>query len=169
MDTKQSKFINFIEQQDFDKAAYFLSTLSPQEISDFLQKMHEAISFKVHSVSVLKRQLKPNHSYNDFHKAWLPPLDQKDITSTPTGVSAHYFPFSVRVINAVNIKNPTEIISIGLMGASKQDLETLQSNTNAASAQTLKTEATRHTEIEKVSIKVAETEFFECKDDNILG
>ena len=131
--------------------------------------MHEAIQFKIYSVSVLKRELNPNLSYADFHQAWLPPMDKKDITVTSTGVSVQYFPFPVRVINAVNVKNDKEIISIGLMGATKQDIANLQSGSTDQYKKTLKTEAIRHDQIEKVSTKVGDTDFFECKDDNNLG
>ncbi|MCX5924119.1 MAG: hypothetical protein NTZ68_01720 [Candidatus Dependentiae bacterium] len=166
---KLDTFLNHIKSQDFQSAAQILSSYNQQEIVIALQAMHEAIQFKVHSISILKRELNPNTSYDDFHQAWLPPIDKKDVTITSTGVSVHYFPFPVRVINAVNIKNDKEIISIGLMGATKQDIENLQSSSTDQYKKTLRTETARHDQIEKVSTKVGNTDFFECKDDNNLG
>jgi hypothetical protein len=166
---KLDAFLNHIKEQDFNTAAQLLGNCSQGEVVAALQAMHEAIQFKVHSVSILKRELKPNVSYDDFHQAWLPPMDKKDITMTSTGVLVHYFPFPVRVINAVNIKNDKEVISIGLMGATRQDIEKMQSSSTDQDKKILKTETVRHDQIEEVSTKVGDTDYFECKDDNNLG
>jgi len=160
-------FIEAIQAQDFNSAAQQLLNCNQQEIAQALQKMSQIDNFKVTAISVLKRELQPNYSYNDFHTAWLPPLDPKDISSTATGVSANYFHFPVRVLNGINVANDKEIISIGLMNISKSDLIKLQSKT--AHQNILKTEAMRHDQISKVAQKIGETIYFECKDDNRLG
>jgi len=164
-------FINYMQAQDFNSAAQLLKNLSEQETAQALQALWEFQNFAVNSVSVLKRELKDGHSYNDFHTAWLPPLDKKDITTTSTGVSAHYFPYPVRVINAINIANDKEIISIGLMHLKKEDILKMQSaNSHHQDNSNLpQTNVVRHDQIGEVANKIGETIFFECKDDNRLG
>lgn len=162
-------FIEYIKKEDFKSAAQLLQDCNVDEIAQHLEHMYKAVHFKVNSISVLKRKLKDDASYNDFYHAWLPPLDKQEIKHTNTGAVASYFPFSTRVINAVNVADEQEIISIGLMSATKQEIEDLQHKQGKQNKSVLKTESVRHDEIEDVAVKIGQTQFFVCKDDNMLG
>lgn len=110
-------------------------------------------------VSVLHRKLKPDCSYEDFYQAWLPPgLDGND----PTKKAVEYFKGPVQVINAVNAMDETDVISIGLVWATKEEIEN-------DVARTKQTEAIRAEKISKVADKSQETKFYIIKDINFLG
>jgi len=155
---------SLLQKSDYLEAAKLLQQCSAEAIATVLKQFHEQHNFVVHSISLLTREIKPNFTYQDFHQAWLPPLDPSLLHRTATGVSASYFPFPTRVINGINTHNPNQIISIGLMGATSADLQQLQKNQAI-----LNVEKIRHDQIEKVSTKVGETLFFMCRDDNRLG
>lgn len=110
-------------------------------------------------ISVLHRKLKPHCTYKDFYQAWLPPgLNGKD----PTKEAVQYFKGPVQVINAVNVADPTDIISIGLIWATQEEIETDIQRTQS-------TEAQRGKNISKVTDKSQETKFYCVKDVNLLG
>lgn len=110
-------------------------------------------------VSILHRKLKPNCDYNDFYQAWLPPgLNKKD----PTKEAVEYFKAPVQVINAVNVADLTDIISIGLVWATQEEIE-------ADIERTKMIEAQRHEQICKIADKSQETKFYLVKDVNLLG
>jgi len=110
-------------------------------------------------IAVLHRKLKPNCTYKDFYEAWLPPgLHGKD----PKKEAVNYFAGPVQVINAVNINDATDIISIGIIWASSAEIdEDVQ--------RTAPTEAIRGEKILKVADQGKENKFYVVKDVNLLG
>ena len=58
---KLDTFINHIKTQEFQSAAELLSNYNQQETAIALQAMHEAIQFKVHSISILKKRIKAKY------------------------------------------------------------------------------------------------------------
>lgn len=110
-------------------------------------------------VSVLYRKLKPNHTYEDFYRAWLPPgLAGKNPQKEPVS----YFDSPVQVINAVNVNDPTDIISIGIVWGTPEEIE-------ANMKKTENTEAQRREKVSQVADKGQETKFYYVKDVNLLG
>lgn len=104
------------------------------------------------TLSVLFRKLKKGNSYEDFRKAWLPPTDNLE----------NYFDLPVVVINAVNLQDPEEIISIGLVSA---DVEEAMKQYQ----QYEKTEAERQTQIEAVSDQSQEPKLCRILNIDVLG
>ena len=73
-----------------------------------------ALSRKPILISVLERELKEENEFENFYQAWLPPKEAQN----PIEVAGEYylqtFPTPVRVINAVDIKDPKRVFSVGL-------------------------------------------------------
>ena len=110
-------------------------------------------------ISVLHRKLKPGDTYEDFYQAWLPPsLKGKDATQEAVG----YFKVPVQVINAVNTNDSTDIISIGLIWATTEEIADDIERSKS-------TETLRSKKISKVADKSQETKFYQIKDVNLLG
>lgn len=110
-------------------------------------------------ISVLQRKLKANYIYEDFYQAWLPPiLNDKD----PTKEAVGYFKEPVQVINAVNANDPTDVISIGIVWGSTEQIQ-------GDIERTQETEAQRREKISQVADKSQETKFYYVKDINLLG
>lgn len=110
-------------------------------------------------VAVLHRKLKPGKVYEDFYQAWLPPgLEGKD----PTEEAVEYYKGPVEVINAVNTKDPTDIISIGIIWSNyvevEEDIERVKDS-----------EQMRGEKISKVADSSQENKFYEVMDNNLLG
>jgi hypothetical protein len=80
-------------------------------------------------MAVLVRRLKEDVTYEEFRDAWLP---------------EHGFGREVRVLNAINVDDPRQIVSVGLMpGATKE-------NVPAFLESVAKSEAARHERIDAV-------------------
>lgn len=107
---------------------------------------------KPQAVSVLFRKLKDGQSYEDFRKAWLPPVD--DVS--------HYFDTPILVINAQNVSDPTEIISIGLVFANIEEAMEKYEKYQVI-------EDIRQEKIDKITDQSAETRFCNVLDIDILG
>ena len=85
-------------------------------------------------VSVIVRRLRSDRTYDDFRQVWYPDRG---------------FGVPSRVINAVRIDEPREIVSIGFLDVKPDDLEQLAADIASA-------EAKRHYRIEEV---IESTEF----------
>lgn len=107
---------------------------------------------KPRTMSVLFRKLKDGKSYHDFRKAWLPPVENIN----------QYFHAPTLVINACNIKNPNEIISLALIW---EDIQEAIQNYERYQ----ETEALRHQRIEQVTDQSAETRVCQIVDIDVLG
>lgn len=80
-------------------------------------------------IAVLVRRLKDGVTYEQFREAWAP---------------EHGFGTDVRVLNAVSVDDPREIVSVGLMpGATREDLPAFLERAAAS-------EAARHERIDGV-------------------
>ena len=114
---------------------------------------------KIKCVSMLKRKLKEGQTYKDFHNAWLPPgVD----ANAPDSKPKNYFPDAVQVINAVNIEDPTEIISIGLIPAELSDvMEVIPT--------IMETEKQRHDAIEAVADFIENNTLYQVMEVQELG
>lgn len=99
-------------------------------------------------VAVLVRRLKEGVTYDDFREAWLP---------------EHGFGRDVRVLNALNVVDDRELVSIGLMpGATKEDLP-------AFLEQVGDSEARRHGKIEDVIDSIELRAIYEVVGDEDLS
>jgi hypothetical protein len=80
-------------------------------------------------IAVLVRRLKEGVSYEEFREAWAPEQG---------------FGRDVRVLNAVNVEDPRELVSVGLVpGATKEELPAVLESVRES-------EAKRHAQIDDV-------------------
>ena len=116
-------------------------------------------------VSILYRKLHKKKTLNDFHQAWFPAKPSCHRLQQSGQTFQQFFPAPTRVINAVNIKNPEEVLSIGFTWVDNesqgQDMWRL-STTNTQSNQE------RHDSIAKVADKIS-SKLYEPKFDDNLG
>ena len=102
-------------QHDFDQ----LCAEEKQAIFAQLFQMSEYAN-QPHSISVLFRELHEGKTFDDFHQAWFPPKDALDTQTIDGQVYHQFFKAPIRVINAANINNPKEIVSVGLHWLNKE-------------------------------------------------
>jgi uncharacterized protein len=104
------------------------------------------------TISLLFRRLKEDKTYTNFRDAWLPPIE--DISQ--------YFNMPILVINAENVQDPAEIISVALIWADVEEATKGYQHYQA-------TENIRHKKIEKTTNQSAETRFCKILDIDVLG
>ncbi len=76
-----------------------------------------------HSVSVLFRKLHDDKQFGDFYQAWLPPAEKCNKQEVDGQTYQQFFPMPIRVINAIDINDPKQVVSVGLHWMSDEDLE----------------------------------------------
>ena len=74
-------------------------------------------------ISVLRGELHKNASFDDFYESWLPSEDMCNKVELQGQVFQQHFPVPTRVINAVNINNSEDIMSVGLTWVSNKEEE----------------------------------------------
>lgn len=106
-------------------------------------------------IGVLFRKMKPGYGYQDFRKAWLPPLKEgQDL--------AHYFPYPTQVLTAENREDPSDIITVGFAWLEEDKLGEFFESTAA-------TEKMRHDKIATVADKIGPTLIYRVKEVVKLG
>ena len=115
------KVQNFTESRDvFDK----LNNVEKESVLAELYQTH-ALTKKPIVLSILRRNLRDDQSFDDFYEEWFPEPEMCHKKSIGSQVYQQAFPAPVRVINAVNTNNAKEIYSIGITwvaGASQEEL-----------------------------------------------
>lgn len=164
--TTTKMIFNAIENNDFESAITQLEALSKEERKSVLKQVlpflkHDYdLACKPQSMVVLRRQLKPGKTYQDFHKAWLPPVDAH--ASLSGEKQYDYFHSSVRVINGIDPKTPEQFSTVLLSTASLTELTT--EYTKYA-----KTEALRHEALKDIVEHVDSACLCEVQDSNYFG
>jgi len=97
-------------------------------------------------VSLFIRRLKPGKTYDDFHEAWKP---------------SKGFGVPTRVINAVNLTDDREIVSVGLVALPLEQMETFKQ-------QIVAQEQVRHDRISDVVEPDIRQAFYVIKNDDNL-
>ena len=67
---------------------------------------------KPQMMTVITRKLKSGVTFEEYHNKWEPNVEDK----------ATYFSFPVQIIHLVNVSDPSEIISIGLLDTTEEEL-----------------------------------------------
>lgn len=128
--------------------------LSEAEQEGFFREMAPTL-FPPPIFGVLFRKLHPGKTYEDFHKAWLPPLKEgQDL--------AHYFPYPTYVLSGENKDDPSDIITIGLMWVEEENVGDVLKSTKM-------TEDKRHDSISTVAEKIGPTLIYKLKNVTQLG
>ncbi len=150
MDTIKS----LLKQGKTTEALAKFRTLSETDQENFFRDMVPPL-FPPSLITVLFRKLHAGKTYEDFYKAWLPPLTEGQNL-------AHYFPCPTYVMNAQNREDPSDILSLGLMWIEDKNLNDVLESMGG-------TESQRHDGIAEVAEKVGSSLMYKLKDMTQLG
>lgn len=114
--TKAKSFWVAFESKKFDQALQQFDQLNAQEKAAIFAALYQKSGYQKtpHSISVLFRELHEGKNFNDFHGAHFPAQEHVNTIEQSGEFFHQFFPAPIRVINAVNMQNPKEIVSIGL-------------------------------------------------------
>jgi hypothetical protein len=112
----QEDFWQAFYNQDFQSCHSYLAQVSDEEKCEVLSGLYQQSCFakKPIMLSVLRRELQAGKTFDDFYQAWLPDESMRNPIEQHGQVYQQHFPSPVRVINAVNIQNENDIISVGI-------------------------------------------------------
>ncbi len=163
MNNKKQFFDDFANQA-FDKSAETFQLLSTDEQQVVLKQLYyEAREAKTPiALGVLYRELHDDKTFDDFYNAWMPPEDSMQPFTIGDKTYYHHFDMPTRVINAVNIEDPKEIISVGMVWGSQEELlQNLEKSTQS------KSNKARADNISSVADKISAKQYFVQSDTNL--
>lgn len=163
------KFWEYFSKQNIEKALTVFESLLQSEktavFSEFFQK--SAFSRNPMVISVLYRELYDGKTFEDFHKAWFPPKEHCHEVEKGGELFQQVFPAPTRVYNAVNMKNPNEILSVGFTWIDSENQEKkMIEYTEKLGKDKLNQE--RYDNIDQVAKKVS-LKMYELKTSDNLG
>lgn len=147
----KKQFFELLESQEFSQAVEIFERLDYAEKKLVFQQLYAQRQIP-NFVSILYRHLHDDKNFDDFYQAWLPPKDAKQPFEIP-----------VRVFNAINVEDQREIVSLGFIWGTPEELKAFYE----ALPQD-KTNQIRHDAIAKVADKISSKIYF-IKSDSILG
>ncbi len=158
-------FKKLFESQQFEQAATAFESMTDSEKVETLKSLYyQARNANIPiAIGVLHRQLHPGKTFQDFFNAWMPPENSMNPITIGDTIYYQHFPCPTRVINAVNMQDPNDIISIGLQWCTEEEFkigyeQTAQSQSNAE----------RRDNISEVADKKS-VEVYSVKTDTNLG
>jgi len=166
MPNQKVDFWNNFDSQDFNQAAETFDELTAADKSSILSELFQKSQYasEPQIVSVLIRNLHEGKKFEDFHKAWMPEQSYLNTVEQDGGTYHQFFPAPTRVLNAVNLNNPDEIVSVGLtwfiseeQGHMMQKFASTESPANQARVKNIKRVADK----ESANVYVVKT------DDNL--
>ena len=153
----------------FSQAASEFESLTAQEKESTLATLfqHSQHHTMPYMISVLQRHLHSGKEFDDFHQAWLPPTEYcKPVTEGDIHYP-QYFAAPTRVINAVCMHNPNEIISVGLTWIHTP--EQAQAMTAFGRGETIPGSQERSERVGQVAEKIGQTKICIVKSDDNIG
>lgn len=125
MSDKSTHFWQLFHKGDLDKALEDFVTLEQSEQVEIFQGLFQKSgnSRKPFIVSVLKRKLHDDQSFNDFYGSWFPEKESCQPVIDGGETYQQHFPVSTRVLNGKNIDDQQNIISIGLTWVRNEEEE----------------------------------------------
>ncbi len=88
--------------------------MAPFQQTDVLKQLcYQAREAKMPvALSILHRKLCPGKTFADFYEGWFPPKEYTKPFTVGDKTYHHFFPIQLRVINAVNMNDPSVISTI---------------------------------------------------------
>jgi hypothetical protein len=160
-------FWNNFEKKEFIKAlAAFESLDSKEQVTIFGELFQKSqYANKPHSISVLFRELHEGKEFADFHEAWFPPKDMCQPEKLYGETYQQFFKAPIRVVNAVNMSNPKEIVSVEIHWLDEEQAQHF--STMMATASTDEGNIRRAASIAKVSNHKSSDVFIVEADENL--
>jgi hypothetical protein len=160
-------FWNAFNEKDFKSAQKALVALSETEQENILSQIFQqkgAVK-KPYSISILRRKLHEGKTFEDFHAAWFPPKDKIKTEIIGGETYQQLFPVPIRVINAVNAFDSTDILSIGIGWLTEEEGQYFKDMYSQMKADDTNTR--RHDSISTVADKISDDLFIVQSDDNL--
>ncbi len=166
---KNQAFWRAYENKDFSQATKEFESLTKEEKENTLSTLFQQSQNHTmpQIVSVLQRNLHPGKQFEDFHQAWLPHESYCDPTSEGGLLYPQYFSAPTRVINAINMRDPNEIISVGLTWIHTE--EQTQAMNAIARGKEIPGNQERAEQIKQVADKIGDAKICIAKSDDNLG
>lgn len=120
-----NEFWGNFQSKNFSEALKHFDKLNESEKQDVFAELFQKSEYhrKPIMVSVLRGKLHNNKNFDDFYQSWFPTEDMCNPKKIHGQVFQNHFPAPVRVLNAVNINDPSEIVSIGITWVSSEKEE----------------------------------------------
>ena len=111
-----SLFWEHFNHQDFKEAQQEFATLDKSQQMTIFQELYQKSEYhrKPIMFSLLRRELRDGQSFDDFYQSWFPTVNMCNKVELGGQIFQQHFPIPVRVLNAVNIQNSQEIMSVGM-------------------------------------------------------
>ena len=114
MSKQPSAFWTHFQSQDFKQAQAQLATLDSSEQAAILAELFQKSGFhqKPFMLSVHKGTIKNDKSFAEFYQSWLPPEAACNEVEKHGQIFQQCFPIPLRVVHAVNMNTPNEIVTV---------------------------------------------------------
>lgn len=124
-DNTISRFWACFDIQDFDGAQRYFDSLSDTDKQVIFRDLFQQSKHcqKPLALSVLRRELYQQKRLSDFYQAWLPTRNSCQPIQLGQQMFQQHFTLPTRVINAVNIANAKEVLSVSLVWAQDEQQE----------------------------------------------
>lgn len=161
------KFWNTFEAKEFSKAQQEFVKLSSEEQTTILGELFQKSQYanQPHSISVLFRELHEGKTFEDFHEAWFPPKEKCHPEKLYDKTYQQFFKAPIRVINAVNMFNPKEVVSVGIHWLDEEQAQHFAEMMTTASSDEANVQ--RADSIDTVADKKSSAVFIVEADDNL--
>ncbi len=159
------QFFELFNKQQFDEALSVLVSQNKDDQLEILKQLYyQAREAKTPLVlGVLYRKLHENKTFNDFYNAWLPPKDKMNPITIGNQTYQQFFQAPTRVLNAVNIEDPSDILSVGMVWCDEKDFAD-----NFEQAKNDSANQIRHDSISDVADKIS-AKIYKVETDTQLG
>lgn len=167
---QSSSFWQAFQAKDFAEAQKQLAGLGEADQQALLAELYQKSEYHRQPVmvSVLRGEIHEGKSFEDFYQAWLPSEEMRDQQTVHGQMYQHHFPVPVRVMNAVNIHNPNDVVSIGMTWvSSKEEEQALWESVNKTEQGKNENNEARHDKIEGVADRELLGLFKVESDDNL--
>lgn len=114
-----SQFWQDFNNKNFEQALEILLSADKESQIETLKALYQASSNQKTPflVSVLRAKLGEDINFEDFYQSWLPPKDTCDPVELSGQTYQQHFKGPVRVMNAINVSDDRDVMSIGLVWA----------------------------------------------------
>jgi len=118
-------FEKLFEEQKFSEALEAFDQMNQLDKEKALKMLYyKARNAKTPiAVSVLHRRLHGGKTFEDFFNAWMPPKNSMRPFSVGNLIYYQHFEIPVRVINAINMNDSNDVISIGLVWCTEEEFK----------------------------------------------
>lgn len=159
----RKQFWQSFGSKDLKQAQQLFEKMSNDEKQSLLAELFQKCQYQTqpHSVSVIFRELHEGKTFSDFYKGWFPAEETIQPINEQGLLYQQFFPAPVRVIQATNLQNPKEIVSVSFNWLTEEQAANLWNEVNK------KSNADRGTAISEVADRTKWGIYKVESDDNL--